>query len=501
MSADATQVTGSPLAGPGVPRPGTVLAERYELLEVIETDGPIVGYRALDQENERQVLVRVLAGPGVHTDECDRIVRHLRGLVGIGGRYLSTLLDADREGRAPFTVEAWPRGTPLSTILDARRSRGEALGAREALPVIAQLGAALRALPDGLHHGEVRAERVWLDTHGLRLTGPFLLAALPSDELGERVEKLGPGAVAYAPELRSGHSGPASDLWGVGAIAWEALTGRSPDPSGRAPEVQGKLHDTLTALLADAPERRSPSLDALLRAIAERADLSVPVLDPEPHQPPTALVDAMDGGGTEPGSAPGLATASDEHGLDPRLVRAALGVSLDIEDRTGPNDTAKLPSVSASLAESLDPRLVRAALDVSLESSSDQHALPSDSGSHGLDPRLVRAALGVEMDSAESLEMELLDDEAPAAPASSQPTLPKPTLPKPTLPKPTLPKPTLPKPARPEAAGTAEAAPPKPRVVVPNVRPFPAPGPGALRAHASDAAAASSRPVPSWPPA
>ena len=82
MSTDATQVTGSPMSGGG-PRPGDVLAERYELVEVIDSDGPSIGYRALDQETERPVLVRILGGAGLHTDLCDETVEQLRGLVGV----------------------------------------------------------------------------------------------------------------------------------------------------------------------------------------------------------------------------------------------------------------------------------------------------------------------------------------------------------------------------------------------------------------------------------
>ncbi len=424
MSADATQVTGSPLAGPGIPRPGAVLAERYELLEVIDSDGPAVSFRALDQESERQVLVRILAGPGVHTDVCDEMVAHLRDLVGVGGRFLSSLLDADREGRSPFTVEAWPKGTPLSAILDSRRGRGEALGAREALPVVAQLAAALAALPEGLHHGDVRAERVWLDTDGLRLTGAFLLTGLPQDELRERVQGLGPGAVAYAPEVKEGMTGPASDLWGVGSIAWEALTGRSPDPTAPSPEVDGELKEALAALLADAPDERPPDLQTVLEAVAREADLPVPDLDPEPHQPPTALImSPLETQGTEPSA--GATEPPSDDSLDPRLVRAALGVSMA-------NDTAKHASVSDELADSLDPRLVRAALDVALEPSSDGVAVSGEPSSDGLDPRLVRAALGVELDSTESIEMELVEE----------PQIPKPRgAPKPKPPRPFLEKP------------------------------------------------------------
>lgn len=507
MSTDATQVTGSPLAS-GSPKPGDVLAERYELLEIVEMDGPAVGYRALDQESERPVLVRVLAGSGLHTDECDRVVDRLRRLVGVGGRYLASLLDADREGRSPFTVEAWPRGTQLSSILDARRAKGRALGAREALPVVSQLAAALEALPDGVHHGEVRAERVWLDTDGLRLTGPFLLASLPPEELGERVREIGPGGVTYAPEMKTGETSEAGDHWGVAAIAWEALTGRSPEPTAHAPEVGGPLRDVLASLLTDAPERR-PRLDGLVGAVAADAGLPAPTLDPEPNRP------AIVAEGTQPAAAPPRRRA-----IPGAAAEGTQEIAFEdiIEDEApGESDTARHAAVRPDEPDSLDPRLVRAALGVTMDSVSEDQSVDEPSVD-GLDPRLVRAALGVELeDSAvQELSSEELELEAPPKPRplpaprprpASRPPAPKPRAKAPgPRPKAPAPKPRAapaPKPRAAPAPKPRAAAPaPRPRAAKPGApaaRPAPSPRP-APKAHAS-APPPQPRPTPAPQPA
>lgn len=515
MSTDATHVTGSP-TGPGASQPGDVLAERYELLELIDADGVALSFRALDQESERQVLVRVLAGPGLPADVCDQVVQRLQGLVGVGGRFLASLLDADREKRSPFTVEAWPRGTQLSSILDSRRSRGDALGPREALPVIAQLDAALGALPKGLHHGDVRAERVWLDTDGLRLTGPFLLAVLPAEELADRVAGLGPGAVAYAPETKHGASGRASDAWGVGSIAWEALTGRSPETIADAPEVTGALLDAFAELLQDEPNGRPIGLDELVRCVAREAGLSIPDLDPEPHHPPTAVISAPPAAIPEERTQPSVAslrTASEPprpreipgaavggtqeiafddlievpavgpDALDPRLVHAALDVALDSDSSA--DDTAKHSAIIdigsvEDMAQSLDPRLVRAALGISMEPSSEEPT--SEPNSDALDPRLVRAALGVELDSGDSGEgaAEEIASHEVGLGASAGPTGRPAGRPLPA------PKP---------GAGRALSGPP-PKPAAPRAPPAPAPKPTAGRALPAPAPVPRATPAP-----
>ena len=409
MTTDATQVTGSPLADGA--RTGDVLAERYELLEAIDVDGPSLGYRALDHETERQVLVRTLAGAPLDERTLGEVLERLRGLVGVGGRYLSPLVDADRENRRPFTVEPWPSGTQLSAILQGRRARGAALGPREALPVIARLEAALAALPEPWHHGDVRSERVWVDTEGLRLTGAYLLAALPPRLLAERLEALGPGALVYAPEVSKGRGGTAADRWGVAAIAWEALTARAPDLASAPPELTPPLLEALRSLLDPEPARRPTDLRALIEALAAHAGLAVPHLDPEPHRPPAAAI----------GAPPGAARATGSATVGPRVLPrridgAALGgtqeIALDdIEEITGPDGGANRSVASAD--HDLDPRLVRAAFGVTLESD-------PDSDPDSLDPRLVRAALGVTSDETSDVE-ELPSDELEAVdePASA----------------------------------------------------------------------------------
>jgi hypothetical protein len=431
MTIDATQVTGSPHAGAGA-RPGDVLAERYELLEAIDVEGPSVGYRALDQETERTVLVRTLVGapldPATLTDSVER----LKALVGAGGRHLAALLDADREGRRPFTVEAWPRGTQLSVILQARRARGEPLGPREVLPIAAQLAAALAALPRGWHHGDVRAERVFVDTDGLRLTGAFLLSALPGRALADRMGAIGPAAVAYAPEQASGRPSAASDRWGAAALIWEALTLRAPDRTSAPRELSPGVLTALRRLLDPEPGRRPADLNGLLEALARQAGMPVPSVDPA-------------------ATPPRPATSADATG-----------------PRASADDTSKQPAVTGALDSSedgLDPRLVRAALGITMESvEQDAVVLESDPG---LDPRLVRAALGVvseesarepSLEELSSVEELLSSDEEELA-LDDEPPAPAPALAKPRPPVQAAP---APKPApAPSPAAVQHAAPPK----------------------------------------
>ncbi len=276
---DRTHLTGSPLGSAGEPRSGAVLAERYEVQAKLADDPIAIEYVAFDQETEKDVLLRVVR-PELFTRESDRkeTFERIEATLGIAGRYLPGLNDVDIEGRWVFTIEPWPPGTTFRDVIQTRAQKGERFGPSEVLPVIARVAAAIKAIPFPLHHGEIRAERVYIDPERLRVTGPFLLHALPPGCLtgplssNERLRR------TLAPESNSG-SGPAADGWGIACLALEALTGALP-PSETAIATLGPIGVEIGRLLHPDPALRPASVNPLLSALSEACSLPIPDLDP-----------------------------------------------------------------------------------------------------------------------------------------------------------------------------------------------------------------------------
>ncbi|WP_308257972.1 serine/threonine-protein kinase [Pseudonocardia lacus] len=100
------------------------------------------------------------------------------------------------------------------------------------------------------------------------------------------------GTIAYkAPECLRDHraDSPAADVWAVGAIAHELLTGVLPDAPARSPaELNPEVDDALAAVVLDAlrpdPTRRTPDAGALHAALdAWRERVRAPAVDPVEH--------------------------------------------------------------------------------------------------------------------------------------------------------------------------------------------------------------------------
>lgn len=287
MESDSTLVTGSP-AGLKAPRAGHVIAERFEIRDLVEQDALVLTYRAVDQETDAHVLVRVTA-PGVLGErEAKRVLDRLRPLIGArgapeGASVWPGLLDADRDGALVSTVEPWPKGTSFRAVLAARKAKGTRFAPAELLPFISRLAAALDGLSDrgalaALHHADLRASRIFVHPDGMSMTGGFLLGALPGDAVSEVLGRDVLLRRTLPPEFADGLAGRPADRHAVAALAWEALEGSPPPPSARPADCRSEpaLGAILLRYLDADPAARPATLKGLVEALAARADAPLP---------------------------------------------------------------------------------------------------------------------------------------------------------------------------------------------------------------------------------
>ncbi len=287
MESDSTQITGSP-AGLKGPRPGDVVCERYDIRDVVESDALVVTYRAIDQETDGPVLVRTTAPGLLGEKEARRVAERLRPLLGArghpsGGSAWPGLLDVEREGSFVVVVEPWPRGTSFRAVLEARRAKRKGFDPTELLPLIARLSAALEGLRDdgplaGLHHGDLRAQRIFVHPDGVVMTGGFLVAALPGDAVAEALARDLVLRRALAPEVADGLAGRPADRFAIAALAWEALEGDPPPPSVQPADCRSEpaLGAILVRYLDPDPSARPATLRGLVDALAARAGVPAP---------------------------------------------------------------------------------------------------------------------------------------------------------------------------------------------------------------------------------
>lgn len=265
----------------------TLLGDRYRLGEVIGSGGMADVYLAKDELLGREVAVKVLRDPEPDPTDRARFMSEARTLAGLNHPHLVTLLDAGTSADRPFLVMELVRGTNLG---EATR-RGGPVPPQRMAEVGAQVAEALAYVHDaGVVHRDVKPGNVLLREDRRVLLADFGIARLVNDTSHHTRVGTTIGSPAYfSPEQVQGLAvSPASDVFSLGLVLLEALTGEraySGTPTeaamarlNRNPEIPSTLPagwvTLLRAMTDPEPTRRPDAKQVLerLRALAAGDD-------------------------------------------------------------------------------------------------------------------------------------------------------------------------------------------------------------------------------------
>jgi eukaryotic-like serine/threonine-protein kinase len=313
---------GAGATGASDPLPGRRLADRYRIIELIAGGGMARVYRARDERLERHVAVKVLSSPYAEDPEfASRFLGEARAAASLSHPSLVHVYDSGSDGDAHYIVMELLEGhRTLRQELDARGP----LSRDEVLRIGQELLAGLRVVHEhDLVHCDVKAGNVMLGPGPAKLID-FGIARSP--RVGVAGD-LSIGSLSYmSPEQLHGEGlTPASDLFSLGAVLYEALTGRIPYP-GRTPEevsaahaaggvrppstlvegVSGRLDEAILQALRREPEQRFRSAAAMTRALDAAEDAVVAARDDDTRViPATSSAGPPEGAGPVPPPAPG----------------------------------------------------------------------------------------------------------------------------------------------------------------------------------------------------
>ena len=267
---------------------------RYRLVKVLGQGGMGTVYHAHDTQLDRPVALKVIRFDRHAPDQVERFFREARIAAAFTHPHLCPVYDFARQGDVHFLTMPLLSGEPLSAHL-RRETR---LAVSEAVRLAARIARAVHeAHRAGVIHRDLKPANVMLNERREPVVMDFGLARR-FGPLDPRTTSPGAlvGTPAYmAPEQIDGGSdagGPSQDVYSLGVLLYEMLTGALP--------FEGSLHQILKDILGRDPEpplRRRPDLDPRL----DRICLTAMAKDPKARFPSMeAFAEALEAWGQAP---------------------------------------------------------------------------------------------------------------------------------------------------------------------------------------------------------
>lgn len=263
----------------------TILNNRYRLDAVIGQGGMAVVYRGYDLLLRRQVAVKVLR-PQHAADQTfvQRFYEEARAAAKLSHPNIVNTYDVGEVDGSHYIVEEFVAGETLAALIARKGKLPEAAAVRYARQICLALGAAHRA---DLLHRDIKPSNVLITPEDTVRVTDFGIARAANAATLSGVEAI-MGSIPYcSPEQLSGSAlAPSADLYSLGVVLFEMVTGTPPyaaetalgvamahvnspipDPIERGAEIGAPLDDAIKKLLSKKPEDRYQSAGETLAAL------------------------------------------------------------------------------------------------------------------------------------------------------------------------------------------------------------------------------------------
>lgn len=244
---------------------GRVLNDRYKITERVGLGGMAEVYRAQDNVLGRIVAVKVML-PQYAADPTftQRFRQEAASAAKLQSPYIVSIYDWGLDDDTYYIVMEFLRGTDLKTAIKERGS----INQRKAAEIGSQVAQALSvAHASNIIHRDIKPQNIMIQPDGNIKVMDFGIARAGDAGLSQTSTVLGTAHYVSPEQAQGKELTPASDIYSLGIVLYEAVTGRLPFDGTDAVSVAVKQVNEIPAL----PSSINPNIDPTLETIIMKA--------------------------------------------------------------------------------------------------------------------------------------------------------------------------------------------------------------------------------------
>ncbi|MCD8300687.1 MAG: Stk1 family PASTA domain-containing Ser/Thr kinase [Clostridiales bacterium] len=312
---------------------GMIIAGRYEVQGLIGAGGMANVYKAVDHTLGRTVAIKVLKDE-YSTDSAfvDKFKAEAHAAAGLEHPNIVNVYDVGCHEGCYYIIMEYVQGITLKSYIEKKGK----LNYRETLSIAIQVSRGIQAAhAKGIIHRDIKPQNIIISTDGKVKVTDFGIARAASENT---IHSDVMGSVHYAsPEqARNGYVSTRSDIYSLGIVMYEMVTGRVPfdgessvevaikhlqdemvAPSTYAPDLPISLEKIILKCTQKSPDRRYESMDSLLNDL--RRSLQTPYED-------FVVISAMNDGKTR------VISEEESREIQERAVATGYGQNVDDDD-------------------------------------------------------------------------------------------------------------------------------------------------------------------------
>lgn len=206
---------------------GKILDSRYELVEFIGKGGMALVYRAIDQRTGHNVAVKILR-PEFSSDQefLERFDREAQTASKMSHHNIVNLLDIGQEGELRYLVMEYVDGRTLKEVIQQKGALPPTVAAQISIRILSALQ---HAHDNGIIHRDIKSQNILVNANGHIKVSDFGIARVAGSNTISKTDNVMGSVHYFSPEQAKGEEVAfGSDLYSVGVVLYEMLTGQLP---------------------------------------------------------------------------------------------------------------------------------------------------------------------------------------------------------------------------------------------------------------------------------